>query len=362
MRAAGIDLTAAIASDRYLALDAVELLACITVDGVLDPERFADTVGGLIERAAGAGRRVRIYGEMVALLWEARDVASVITLEDLWNDLAAAHEFTLLCAYPMHAFEDRASTDAFRRICEQHTTVVPGEEYGMLDGVDEQRRAVALLQQERAALRAEVTRLRAEQEVLVELAYVDALTGVANRRAFDTHLRREWALSMRDEVDTFVLVADLDGFKAFNDTHGHAAGDEALRQFVGALRLAARSTDILARIGGDEFGILLVRCPENAVQRFEDRVREAMADDTRPHLEGLGVSLGHASLHGSTTASRALRRADLAMYARKRPAAARARHRARAPQRSPRYPGGGQRPSRSHPSCSAVNAGQVRGQ
>lgn len=85
--------------------------------------------------------------------------------------------------------------------------------------------------------------------------------------------------------------------------------------------MAARSTDILARIGGDEFGILLVRCPENAVQRFEERVREAMAGDTRPQLEGLGVSIGHASLHGSTTASRALRRADLAMYARKRPAA-----------------------------------------
>ncbi|MGI8944661.1 MAG: GGDEF domain-containing protein, partial [Thermoleophilaceae bacterium] len=109
---------------------------------------------------------------------------------------------------------------------------------------------------------------------------------------------------MRDGIDSFVLVADLDGFKGFNDRYGHSAGDEALRQFAGALGLAARGTDILGRLGGDEFGILLVRCQETAVRGFTTRVREAMAIVADSRLGKLDVSLGHASLPGSTSAAK----------------------------------------------------------
>ena len=313
-----VDVDAAAAAGRYLVFDAAELLARFMVAGTPDATRFFDMIGGVIERAAVGGRRVRIYGEMVALLWDAGDVASAIALEDLWNDLAASQEFALLCAYPLRAFEGEESSAAFKRICEQHSTVIPSEGYSLLDGNDEQQRAVARLQQEMTALRADVSRIRAEQEVLAELAFVDALTGLANRRAFDRHLEREWALSRRDGIDSFVLVADLDNFKEYNDRYGHAAGDEALRQFAEALNAAGRSTDVLARIGGDEFGILLVRCRETAAYGFKARVREAMADATRPGLAQLDVSLGHASLQRSTSAVRALARADMAMFADKR--------------------------------------------
>lgn len=273
LRGSGIDVSAAAAAGRYLAFDAAELLATFMVGGSPDVGRFRDGIGAVIERAALAGRRVRVYGEMVALLWEARDVPSAIALEDLWNDLAARHEFALLCAYPMRAFAHGASAAAFNRICEQHTTVIPSEAYSLLDGADEQQRAFARLQQEAVALGADVARLRAEQEILDELAHVDAQTGLANRRAFDRCLEREWALSMRAGIDSFVVVADLDGFKAYNDRHGHAAGDEALRQFAEALRVATRGSDVLARIGGDEFGILLVRCQKTAATKFMARVR-----------------------------------------------------------------------------------------
>ena len=315
---AGIDVDAAVREGRYVALDARDVLARFMVDGAPDPSRFAQTIDAVMDRAGAGERTLRAYGEMVALLWDDGDVASALALEDLWNDLADVRAFELLCAYPMRAFEDTDSAAAFQRVCEQHTSVIPSEGYSLLTGEVARTRAVARLQQETTSLHAEVVRLREQREVLAELAYVDALTGLGNRRAFDLHLQREWALTLRDSVDSFVVVADLDRFKALNDSCGHAAGDLVLRQFAGALRVAARSTDILARIGGDEFGVLLIRCDERAAHSFKARLREAMAAVSWPALAQIGASLGHASLLESTSPLKALERADLAMFARKR--------------------------------------------
>ena len=177
---AGVDVAGAVASGRYLSFDAAELLESFMIDGAPDPGRFADTAGPVIERAAAGGRRVRIYGEMVALLWDAGNVVSAIALEDLWNDLAQEWDFMLLCAYPMRAFESSESGAAFRRICDQHSTVIPSEDYAMLGGADARQRAVANLQQQAAALKADVARLRAEQ-IVAELDYVEALAARSRR-------------------------------------------------------------------------------------------------------------------------------------------------------------------------------------
>ena len=186
---AGVDVAGAVASGRYLSFDAAELLESFMVDGAPDPRRFADTAGRVIERASAAGRRVRIYGEMVALLWVAGDVVSAIALEDLWNDLAGERDFMLLCAYPMSAFEKSASGTAFRRICDQHSTVIPTETYAMLGGSDARARAVANLQQQAAALKADVAQLRAEQ-IVAELDYVEALAGRSRRHPVRTQRPR----------------------------------------------------------------------------------------------------------------------------------------------------------------------------
>jgi DNA-binding CsgD family transcriptional regulator/PAS domain-containing protein len=178
--ASGIDLS--VATDRYRTLDAAELLQKFMVDGAPDAERFRETVGALLERSAAEGRAVQIFGEMGVLLWDAGDVASTLALEDLWNDLGVSHRFAKLCAYPLRAFGNETNAAVFERICEQHTTVIPSESYPLLGSAEAQRRAVARLQQEGGALRAQLARLRAEREIIDELAPGDALSGLAKRR------------------------------------------------------------------------------------------------------------------------------------------------------------------------------------
>jgi diguanylate cyclase (GGDEF)-like protein len=181
-----------------------------------------------------------------------------------------------------------------------------------------QHGSIAELRRENAELRAELQRLQAERLELIDLASRDALTGLLNRRAFDAELHREWALAVRDGIDSFVLIADLDDFKTLNDGHGHAAGDEVLRQFAATLSSAARRTDIVARIGGDEFAVLLVRCDEQAVHSFEQRLLGGGGRQLGGRYMPLQISLGHASLRHSSSPATALDRADMAMLAIKR--------------------------------------------
>jgi diguanylate cyclase (GGDEF)-like protein/PAS domain S-box-containing protein len=185
----------------------------------------------------------------------------------------------------------------------------------------------------------DISRLRAAQEALAELAHYDALTGLPNRRAFDTALEEQWTLTSRDGIDSYVVVADLDRFKELNDRHGHATGDEALRQVGNALRRTVRATDFVARLGGDEFGIILIRCGgEAAAVGFAAELCERIEQACRPLPSMVAVSVGHASLRAATSASTALHEADLSMYANKRRdggSTAQARRRTSRPGRAP---------------------------
>jgi hypothetical protein len=120
IRAAGVDIDAATADGRYQARDAAELLSRFMVDGAPDPGRFREVLAELLD---GAGdRKVRVYGEMVALLWADGDVSSTIALEDLWNVLLAEDGFSLFCGYPISGF-DVQSRSVFEHICGQHSSV-----------------------------------------------------------------------------------------------------------------------------------------------------------------------------------------------------------------------------------------------
>ena len=178
LRDAGVDVEHAIAADRYIGFDAAELLDDLMVDGTPHAGRFHEAIGEVIDRAGAKQRRVRVYGEMVALLWEGGNIPAAVALEGLWNELAATHEFALLCAYPLSVFDDDATAAAFERVCEQHCTVIPSESYTLLGSVDAKRREVARLQRENAVLRAGARRLHAEHAASARQRHTDELCAV----------------------------------------------------------------------------------------------------------------------------------------------------------------------------------------
>ena len=179
LTANGVNVAEARRASRYVALDAAETLARISIDGLPDPVRFGEIVGGAVGRAVSVGSagQVRAFGEMVALLWADGRRDAAIRLEELWNELATSHRFSLICGYPLTAFGAHADAAAFSAVSGLHTNVLPTEAYTRIGDPDERLREVAALQQKAAALEAEVLHRRAlEQELTAkvgELAEVD---------------------------------------------------------------------------------------------------------------------------------------------------------------------------------------------
>jgi hypothetical protein len=109
-------------ADHYVTLDAADTLALFMINGWPDQRLFLQVIGHVIESAT-QGRPVRIYGEMVAVLWAAGEHQAAIRLEELWNQLAARQQFALLCGYPSSAFEDSNITASFHDVCACHSHV-----------------------------------------------------------------------------------------------------------------------------------------------------------------------------------------------------------------------------------------------
>jgi diguanylate cyclase (GGDEF)-like protein len=144
--------------------------------------------------------------------------------------------------------------------------------------------------------------LGAEERHLTELAIRDPLTGAYNRRHFLTEAQRAAARAHRYGEQAAVAVVDLDHFKEINDRWGHATGDEALVRAYRALRSRLRSSDVLGRIGGDEFAALVLHVDEAAALRVAEEMRDAVAQvGAELAAEGranrLTASVGIASLH-----------------------------------------------------------------
>ena len=165
----------------------------------------------------------------------------------------------------------------------------------------------------------EATRSHAVIQLLREQAIHDHLTRLLNRGEFERRLT-QCVNHLRDGDTHALLYMDLDGFKTVNDSAGHAAGDAALRLVASVFRNTVRDRDTLARIGGDEFGILLEHCPyEMAMQHVEEirselRNTDFMWNGRHYHL---GVSIGLTMINwgASRTMHDLLREADLACYA-----------------------------------------------
>lgn len=152
-----------------------------------------------------------------------------------------------------------------------------------------------------------------------EYAYHDPLTGLANRRLFDELAHAHWATVQRQGGGLAVLAIDLDNFKAVNDTHGHAAGDALLRDVAQRLRARVRESDVVARIGGDEF--LLLVCPSDgaAAQELAARLIEALSAPYEGVTPRVSASVGIAVYpHDGSHMDALVQAADAALYGAKR--------------------------------------------
>ena len=157
---------------------------------------------------------------------------------------------------------------------------------------------------------------------LIQLSFIDPLTGVANRRRFDEHLALEWRRAVRSASRVAVIMVDLDAFKNFNDAYGHQEGDRCLQQVAAVLTDAAkRAGDLVARFGGEEFVLLLQESDQAAAVEMAERLRagvEALAipHEHSPAASVVTISLGVASAApaaGLESAS-VIAAADAALY------------------------------------------------
>ena len=177
-------------------------------------------------------------------------------------------------------------------------------------------------------LRAEIERLRRDlaraEGKIAELearADVDPLLDILNRRGFERELSRSLAFVKRYGAAAALTFIDLDGFKAVNDLHGHAAGDTLLRAVAAALTGHVRASDVVARLGGDEFGVLMWNLDEGRAAAKAEELEAIIGRVRAVHgaVElSVGASAGVAALDAGATSAAVIDAADRAMYARKK--------------------------------------------
>ena len=166
MRANSVDVTNALATGKYLALDAAETLSKFMINGAPEPIRFKEVIGGVISSVTDGRSRVRAFGEMVALLWAEGNHEAAIRLEELWNDLQKSHTFSLFCAYPMNGFGNERFAKPHDGVCTVHSRVLPSESYADLENYDDRLREIARLQQKALALEGEINDRKIVEEKL----------------------------------------------------------------------------------------------------------------------------------------------------------------------------------------------------
>ncbi len=160
--------------------------------------------------------------------------------------------------------------------------------------------------------------LQRQNERLLELALTDGLTGLSNRRHFFELLESHLSQAARQGYPISVAMIDVDRFKQFNDAHGHAAGDEVLRQVSNLLRENVRRQDVIARYGGEEFVLLLPDTDKEPAQVLAERLRTIVESQPWP-VRPITISVGLATAWPAGQDSTALiEQADQALYRSKR--------------------------------------------
>jgi diguanylate cyclase (GGDEF)-like protein len=316
----------------YLSLNGLALLALTTIYGL--NLRYtaayipAVIVGAIIGMASSAlVRRNWYYVALYAAGWTA---VGVLVLQ---HDYRSAIYWSVGCVYAVAAIN-------FQRRLERHSTgkiaIVVGFSIWALfffthPWVMDRHAAQAdiashVWNMQKTLISIGMILIMLEEQVNNNewLALHDELTGLPNRRLFAARLTTAVERAERKGTSLALVVLDLNDFKQINDSLGHVAGDQVLREVSSALRKSVRSTDTVARLGGDEFIIVVTDMPNaNAVERFTDSLRSAIERPIMIHEKPLavGASFGFAMYpHDAKDATKLLRLADQRMYVlKKRP-------------------------------------------
>lgn len=188
--------------------------------------------------------------------------------------------------------------DGTQKMMEVHTNVLK---------LDDGREVLQVLAKD-------VTRIREAERRLAELSITDELTGLANIRYFRSQMEEEMQRHHRFGSPFSVIFLDVDHFKSFNDTHGHAAGDRVLKELARTLQLNSRKTDLPARYGGEEFVILCRGTPLEGASTYAEKLRRLIEAAEIPHGP-VTASFGVAGIpENATTLDDVMKRADEALY------------------------------------------------
>ena len=325
------DLATAISHSTGYELAVVDVYDEGTQSFVVSAINHAPQVNTSLGRAWRAQAAGTIYPREVMEL--AMRTRKPLLLPDLQNDervpaygrefFKRAHIFSA-GQFPLVFHDEFLGT---LRVASQHPRGFPPEEVDVLEGFATQL-AVALkavrmykaLAESEEQLRQYSQQLQGGMEIQHRLARTDPLTGVPNRRYADEVVKGEHARAVRHKTPLSVAMADVDRFKAINDTYGHKAGDEALLQLADLARRSCRQGDVVGRYGGDELLFVLPEADLSAAKGFADRFRSSVAKQVFPLSSGqnirMKVSLGVAELdkEGGQRPSALVKGADEAMY------------------------------------------------
>jgi PAS domain S-box-containing protein len=286
LKARGLELTAAREEGRYIALEAAETLSKIMRAGRPDEKRFVRVVNGVLSRAAMKGR-VRVFGEMVALLWKEGKADEAIQLEGLWNELAREIPFLLLCAYPIGGLPRDVDIQPFLdAICREHSHVIPAESYSATASPDERARAITRLQQKATVLDAEVAaRKRADQSS-------------AEARAL--------LASIVESCDDAIVGKTLDGIvTSWNRGAEHVFGytaDEMIGQSISRLMPPERPDDFLLILGAIRRGERVEHFETERVRKDGRRIQVSLT--VSPIVDSAGRIIGASKIARDVTERR----------------------------------------------------------
>ena len=168
--------------------------------------------------------------------------------------------------------------------------------------------------------------LKRQRDQLANMSMIDGLTGIANRRRFDDHIEQELRRASRNKAPLSLLLMDIDDFKAYNDTYGHAKGDDCLRTVAQEIRnFLRRPSDLVARYGGEEFAVVLPDTPPEAAAMLGEKIRAGIEALHIPHKSARAAAYVTVSIGAGLcppdvpmTKAQLIEAADQQLYASKR--------------------------------------------